>query len=353
MKLLSSTSNSKNSHQKRLSYPKRFAIFGILIIAMLSLAFWVVSFLESLTNDRSSTQKITMYQLEDFYSLEESSLDVLIMGSSHAMCTYNPYAIEKNSTSLPTALTAPISAYNLGTALQQPDTAYYLLREVYKTQNPKVLIYDVYFKVMQCEKTTEQAETVLMELPFSKNSLEFWWNNLDGDSRINYFNTRVNPFGRLFSIFLNWENARNAKGEQRNPNYRGKGFYVTEGIVSADLLKEEKHPFPKEYVPFTNRQVSYLKKLVNLAKSHGTKVVFVSAPIPPTILGRIDYYNALNEDASTLAAELGVPFYDFALDQLNGKLELTDNAFADQGHLNLGGTEKFNPYFIAAINTLR
>ena len=355
MKPHSSTSNSKSNKR----YLKKFAIFGVLIILMFAAAFVCVNFLERITNDRSSTQKISMYQIEDFYALEENSLDVLIMGSSHAMCTYNPYALERWSGEYSKRLPATadtfgktLSAYNLGTALQQPDTAYYLLREVYKTQKPRVLIYDLYFKVMQCEKTAEQAETVLMELKPSLNYASFWWNNLDGERRVNYLNNRINPFGRLFSIFSNWEDARAAVNEARNPNYRGKGFYVTEGIVSDELLKEDKHPFSKEYVPYTERQIKYLKKLVALAESYGTRVIFVSAPIPPTVLGRIDYFNELNRDAQALAKEVSVPYHDFALDQLSGKLPLSDQDFADQGHLNLAGAEKFNAYCWDIINNL-
>ncbi len=350
MKPHSSTSNSKSNRR----YLKKFAIFGALIILMFAAAFVCVNFLERITNDRSSTQKISMYQIEDFYALEENSLDVLIMGSSHAMCTYNPYALERHFVrTLPeTADALPLSAYNLGTALQQPDTAYHLLREVYKTQKPHLLIYDLYFKVMQCEKTAEQAETVLMELKPSLNAASFWWNNLDGERRVNYLNNRINPFGRLFSIFSNWESARVASNEARNPNYRGKGFYVTEGVVSNELLKEERHPFAKEYVPYTERQIKYLKKLVALAESHGTRVIFVSAPIPPTVLGRIDYYTELNRDADALADELNVYYHDFALDQLSGKLTLSDQDFADQGHLNLAGADKFNNYCWDIINNL-
>ncbi len=356
MKPHSSTSNSKSNKR----YLLKFALFGALIVLMFIAAFVCVNFLEEITNDRSSTQKISMYQLEDFYALEENSLDVLIMGSSHAMCTYNPYVLEswyveysKNLSATTDTFGKTLSAYNLGTALQQPDTAYYLLREVYKTQKPKVLIYDLYFKVMQCEKTAEQSETVLMELKPSLNSAAFWWNNLDGERRVNYLNNRINPFGRLYSIFSNWESARAAKDEARNPNYRGKGFYVTEGVVSDELLTEEKHPFSKEYVPYTERQIKYLKKLVALAESHGTRVIFVSAPIPPTVLGRIDYYDDLNRDAQALADELNVPYYDFGLDQLSGKLPLSDHDFADQGHLNLAGADKFNDCCWDIINNLR
>lgn len=336
MKLLSSTSSSKHSRARRLSYPKRFGVFFLLIFLMLIAAFVCVKVLEQYTDDRTSTQMITKYQMEDFYALPQNSLDVLIMGSSHAMCTYNPYSLGREFDA---------NFYNLGTALQQPDTAYHLLREVYKTQTPKLLIYDVYFKVMQMEKGTDQAETVLLELEPSYNKLAFWWNNLDMDGRVRYVNTRVNPFGRLYSILSNWQSARTARNAPRNENYLGNGFYVTKSVVSEELLSQEKHPFSKEYAPFTQRQTVYLRKMVELAREKGTRVVFVTAPIPPTILSRVEYYDKLHADAQALADELGVEYYDFCQKQLSGELELSDKAFADQGHLNREGADAFNAYF--------
>ena len=344
MKQRSSTSSFKTS------YLGRFAVFFLLVAVMLAAAQAAVLALERVTNDRTSTQKISQYQIED---LLESDYDptVLVMGSSHAMCTYDPAVIENLGTQ--SAMTAPMRAYNLGTALQQPDTAYHLLREVYKTKSPKVLIYDVYFKVLQPEKSNQQAETVLMELPFSANAVKMWWSCLDTDGRVSFINHRVNPFGRLFSIFSDWSAARAAVDEARNPNYRGKGFYVTEGVVSEELLKAENHPFSSEFQPFSERQISYLKKLAALAESHGTRVIFLSAPMPPTVLGRVEYYPEINARVTDLAAELGVPFYDFAMDQLSGELALEDADFADQGHLNLKGAEKFGRYFADVMRKWR
>ena len=341
MKPHSSISNSDHTMKKRLSYPKRFLIFGLLVSIVFFCACATVYALEKKTDDLTGTQKITMYQMQDFYSLPEQSVDVMILGSSHAMCTYDPAAIQEHT---------GLRAFNLGTALQQPDTGYYLLEEIYRFQTPKYLILDVYFKVMQNERSTEQAQTVLLEMKPALPRLALWWSALDLDSQLDYFNNHVNPFGRIHSILSNWGPARSALDEPRNQNYRGLGFYLTSGVVSDDDLTAEKHPFPISYAPYTDRQIEYLKRTVALAREHGTQVLLVTAPIPPTILGRIDYYPQLHQDTQRLAEELGLSYHDYCMDQLNGALSLTDQDFADQGHLNQAGVSHFTPYFFKDLD---
>ena len=232
------------------------------------------------------------------------------------------------------------TAFNLGTALQQPDTSYYLLREVLKTQKPKYLIYDIYFKVLQDEYGNDQATTVLKELPPSANALGLFWNNLDRDGKVSYYNNWLNPFSRIQNVM---QNSGQENESTRTPFYRGRGFYSTTNTVSPDQLAEAAHPFPKEYQGFHPRQVEYLKKLLSLARENEIQVIFVSAPIPPTILSRIDYYDTILSDIQAIADEFSIPFYDFAKQSAIG---LSDTDFADQGHLNQIGNQKFMDYFL-------
>lgn len=325
MKPLLSTSNSK-------IYSRRILAFILALAALYATAYAAVPILTKKFDDRNASQKLSMYQINDFYKLPNNSLDVLILGSSHAMCTYDPIRISN---------TFHLSTYNLGTALQQPDTAYYLLREVLKTQKPKVLIYDVYFKVMQNERAADQTTTVLKELRPSANALQMYINNLNMEDRIIFYNNWLNPFGRFQSVL---QNATQATTTERSSFYRGNGFFITNNTVKPEALLPDAHPFPTEYQPLHPRQIEYLKKLVALAHENDIKILFFSAPMPPTIRGRIHYYNKLYEDISTIATELKIPYCDFNLEK---SLLLVDTDFADQGHLNVTGDKKFMDYFIS------
>lgn len=313
------------------TYFRRILTFVLALAVLYILAHVCVSILVQKFDDRNASQKLSMYQINDFYNLKENSLDVLILGSSHAMCTYDPTRI---------SATFQLSTYNLGTALQQPDTSYYLLREVLKTQKPKVLIYDLYFKVLQNERSVDQTTTVLKEMHPSINALQMYMNNLNIDDKTSYYNNWLNPFGRIQSVL---QNRTQSKSTERSSYYRGNGFFITDNTVKKEALLPDAHPFSVEYQPFHPRQVEYLKKLVALARENDIKVLFFSAPMPPTIRGRINYYNKLYDDCSAIATELNIPYCDFNLEK---SLLLADTDFADQGHLNLTGNKKFMDYFL-------
>lgn len=319
---------------------QKCGVFLVLVSLLLLAGEGVARYMEGLANGRSNTQKISQYQIEDFYDLQEESLALIITGSSHAMCSYDPdYTMAETG----------LVSYNLGTALQQPDTAYYLMREVYKTQTPKVWVCDLYFKTLSPGKSAEQGETVLQEMKPSVNAFQFWVGNLPFDSAMTMLSNQINPFGRINSLAAQWDSAVESAAQPRDSKYRGNGYYVPEAVVSEGLLAAENHPFPETYEPFHERQLMYLEKTIELAKSHGTEIVFVTAPIPPTILERISYYPEVHRDISEIADRHGIPFLDFCDDQLAGKLSLPDECFADQGHMNPEGAAAFMPYFIEEI----
>ena len=326
MKQLSSISNFKR-------YLNRIICFALCLAFVYGCATVTAYALDTQFDTRNPTQQVTACQISDFYSLPVNSLDVIILGSSHAMCSYDPAKIEEN---------LGLSTFNLGTALQQPDTAYYLLKEVLKTQTPKYLIYDVYFKTMQDEYSNEQALTVLKELNMSKNALALFWSNLNMDGKVSYYNNWISPFGKIQDVMENPTPRQNTPPE----SYLGRGFYSSNGVVSSDLLEEEKHPFPIEYQGFHSRQVTYLKKLINLAQENGIEVILTSTPLPPTIFSRISYYDEVLADTRKIADEHKVDFFDFTAPSCQF---LVDTDFADQGHLNQKGCTKFMNYFIAIM----
>ena len=74
-------------------------------------------------------------QMEGFYDQEENSVDVLILGSSHAFCSFVPELLwEKHG----------YSSYIMGSAVQPLWISYYYLEEALKTQSPKVIVLEAY-----------------------------------------------------------------------------------------------------------------------------------------------------------------------------------------------------------------
>lgn len=79
------------------------------------------------------TPKYVENNFEQFYALEEDSLDAVFLGTSHMQRAYSPMEVyEKYG----------ISTYNLSTDLQPIPVSYYLTQEILDYQKPKVIVLD-------------------------------------------------------------------------------------------------------------------------------------------------------------------------------------------------------------------
>ena len=73
--------------------------------------------------------------LKGFYQMEENSIDVIFLGSSHSATTFIPQTVYD---------TNGITSYNLSCEQQSLLTSYYWLKEVYQYQSPKVVVLDIF-----------------------------------------------------------------------------------------------------------------------------------------------------------------------------------------------------------------
>ena len=71
----------------------------------------------------------------DFYNLEEDTVDVLFLGSSHAAAAFSPVELYE---------TFGIRSYNLGCEQQNVLLSYYWLQEALRFQKPKVVFLDTF-----------------------------------------------------------------------------------------------------------------------------------------------------------------------------------------------------------------
>lgn len=69
-----------------------------------------------------------------FYNLEENTLDVLFIGSSHVHCNINPNVLYHEY---------GIAAYDFSSDTQELGTSYYYLKQAVKMQSPKIVVIDI------------------------------------------------------------------------------------------------------------------------------------------------------------------------------------------------------------------
>jgi hypothetical protein len=79
-----------------------------------------------------------------------------------------------------------------------------------------------------------------------------------------------------------------------------------------------------------------MDKIVGLARKNGSDIVFATAPVANPSLAFIKDYGRLGGKVSKMASELGVPYLDFNLFNLEGDV-FQDSNFRDDAHLNYSG----------------
>ncbi len=108
-----------------------------------------------------------------FKSMPENSLDVIVLGSSHAQYSFVPAFFYEDT---------GLYSYVLGSACQPYEVSYEMLREALKTQNPKMVIMEVFtampissecegdscYVIAQAQMTGEEKYSVISYLPEEK-----------------------------------------------------------------------------------------------------------------------------------------------------------------------------------------
>lgn len=110
---------------------------------------------------------------DGFHALPENSLDIGVLGSSHSQYSFIPNYLYND---------LGLYSYVLGTPCQPLPVSYELLKEIYKTQNPKLIVLEVYtamplsaacggdncYVAAAYQATGEEKDNILSMLPEEK-----------------------------------------------------------------------------------------------------------------------------------------------------------------------------------------
>ncbi len=131
----------------------RFIGRGLLFIFILSLCIGNVNAV--FVGKRKNASNATTVTYNKFYQMEENTVDVLFLGSSHAMNTYIPQELYERY---------GIRGYNLGCPCQSMIVSYFWLKEALRRQSPKVVVLDMYFVYKRFhEKVINELEPDIRE----------------------------------------------------------------------------------------------------------------------------------------------------------------------------------------------
>lgn len=247
----------------------------------------------------------------NFYNMERDSVDVLILGTSHAATGFNPqdlYDAQK------------LRSYNLASTAQPVWISYYWLKEALHYQKPSVVVFDCnyIFEEMNNEGVNRKA---LDYMHWGGTKYEAVSTAVSKDTRtqedlISY----VLPFFRYHSRWkelnewdMTWMKDMAAPAQL-------KGFWLYHRVSLSDEYKPDiETPTDSQSVPFSEEGGTYLEKIYSLCREKGIRLILVKTPTHVFTKERHD-------TAAQWAEANSVPFIDF-----------NDNAVLQEMGFDYGG----------------
>ncbi len=278
---------------------------------------------------------------EDFYAQPKKSIDMFFLGSSHSYRTFNPEIFDQ---------ALKIYSFNLGSPSQCPVTGYYVFKQALKTQQPKVVILEMFWLTFTGQ---DQFSNASLAYDFVRSP----------DVRYEFFQKGFGLQGKFVLLFPSYRFRNNVENcirltigkdllEVDDGINKPKGFVESTKIVTLKELNTKNRfdgvKFKAGDVDY--KQIQYIKKLVELCRSKGIAIDFITSPLPSVTLNKIKNYKDIHDYINRLAENLHVSYIDGNTDLPKGLL--SDIDFSDMDHLNKTGVKKFDDYIISRLRSM-
>ena len=262
--------------------------------------------------------------IHSFYDVKEDSLDVLFLGSSHLYYGIQPNVLWREY---------GIAAYDMGSAEQTVASSYFLLKEAFQYQRPKVVVLESYYlwypDPYRSEARLRQAFDGMRYGKVKREMVDVMLPELDWKERMSYYL----PFLKYHE---RWD-ALEDYDFHTKPYLRGARIDYTVAEVEDPGLPEEASDLPE-------LSLEYLGKIKALCQEHGAEFVLVAIPYGIAVKEKsYMYQQGMNLALESWAKGQEIPFLFYQKEEP----ELIDFAtdFRDQTHLNTKGAEKFTMNF--------
>lgn len=273
-----------------------------------------------------------------FYQMERNTVDVIILGSSHAGAAYNPEEMYKET---------HIRSYNLGSTLQKSWVSYYWTKEALKYQSPKLILFDCFylFRNGDDEAAARLALDYMrmgeVKLEALKTQMRLYENEKEGVENF------IFPFRRYHQRWkeLGERDFTWVEDEAETSVYKGYWFYnnVVPVETYEPLVEEE---LGTDKAKLNDVALAWFMKLDDLCKENGIKLVLINSPSAA-------FTNEQHNAVAALAADIGTSFIDFCMSDVDAEIRIDkDKDFFNTGsnpHMNQSGARKVSRYLAHRI----
>lgn len=323
----------------------KLALEIIIFIAVMAAAYVFIGNRYAEAASKNNINAWTKSRYDEFYALEDNTVDMVFIGSSHSYCTFDPENFDSVFGTL---------SWQLGTPLQNYDTSYFVLKEVYKTQRPKVVVLELYWDVMDDEFDMQQADSFLEAVDDGVKA-EYIDTVFPVNEKVKY---EIEPI-RYQQDYFAYETSEMEKYASEKfgvakpaQETNGVEYYLAKGYTYCDtVIPESEYDLTNQFKGLDGEdwepnaaQVEYIMKFADLCREMGSEVVFVTAPIANVSMEWIENYDSIHEKIAAIAEEAGVKYLDFNIVNRDEGLFALEN-FRDDAHLNDSGVKIADAYF--------
>ncbi len=259
--------------------------------------------------------------IHNYYDLPENSVDVLILGTSHAgvnistKTLWNEYGI---------------AAYRLWGSMQPIWNSYFYLEEALKYQSPKVVILDLHslsFRLEHGDYAVQVKNTI--GLNYSPLRLEAVKASVPQENWVDLFlgfptyHSRYNELQKEDFNYFPW---------QKNTSLQVLSSETTDTVYPISITPYDPDAQPEA---LGEKEEKYYRMLLQYCKTNNISLELVVCPFQSTPLER-----QLLKKAAEVAGEYGYTVNDFFETYQNYGLDLSTD-YVDPGHLNRFGLPKY------------
>ncbi len=265
-----------------------------------------------------------IYGVTKFYELENETVDVLILGSSHAFEDFNTGTLWDEY---------GIASYILAGSVQPMWNTYYYLKEALKTQTPELIVLEGYL--------TTYGQDYIDDSRIIKNNYGLKW-SLDKVNSIKIsspkdrwaeFMLEYNQYHTRYTELGCGDFLKN-QGNRLFDDWKGFGC----NMATTPLESRDVRNITDKAALYAKTE-EYYRKTIELALNHNIPIVVVISPYAGIGEGEQQIYNS----ASEIAAEYGVAFINCNLMTDEIGLDYAMDA-GDGAHLNYRGNRKYSKF---------
>lgn len=291
------------------------AVQGIIFVALL------VAMLACFRSIFSIKTGDGIYSMLKFYEQEEDTVDVLVLGSSHAYTNVNTAELWNNH---------GIAAYVLGGSQQPLWNTYYYLEEALKTQTPELIVLEGYMTTFAgdyLESNRIISNTYGMK--WSKTRIDAILASVPAGQEMEYLLEYVQYHSR-YSDITSGDFLEN-QGLRKYENW--KGYVCNTGIKPLEAMNVTGTTERQE---MSEKSELYFRKIIELAKEKQIPICVVVSPYPTITETEEKIYNYVSD----ICDEYDVNYinYNFYVEEIG---LVINQDFYDDSHLNDTGGEKY------------